>query len=1511
MENVTLCGDNNFGPQVNDCRGDFDFTLLFEECFLSIVPSVLLLLALPARYRLLCKKRTKEVAKTPIYWAKLLLALGFGLSQLSLVVIWALPHSPRTQASLAAAVVALIAYGGLQLLSHLEHLYSIQPSLLLNLFLSLSLLFDIARVRTLWLAHYTAIATVYTISISLKLVWFYLESRTKQAHFINRTIQYGSEEIRGLYSRSFFWWINQLFILGFKKNLSVESLPQLDQALSSNTVHHAVQKLWGSAPKSSRNTLAWCIFHAFKSSVLYSFMARLALIGLNYSQPFLISRLTNYVGDKSPDKNVGYGLIGGFALVFILKAVFTGLSQHHNFRFITQIRGAIVSMIYEKTLEVRSNTDNDLPALTLMSNEVENISIGIQNAHETWASLIELGIAVYLLEIEVLWAAGIPAAISLAVFYVTGLISKTFPKRQAAWMQAVRQRVAFTSNYLNMIKAVKMLGLSEQVSAIAQGLRFHELNLQKKFRHSMVMMNLVAGISANLSPVITLSVYTGIAFCTGRNPLTVAQSFMTLSIILLAASPLSNLVYSVPRAVGAIECFQRIQEYLLETPRHDYRRSLESHQSFHDASEKMSNSGGLVLSQMGNTIIQQDRPSQTTDAVVIHEAYFSWNVTKSILSKISIKLPHGSFTMIIGPVGSGKSMLLQAILGELHCIKGYVQIQLSLTVSFCATNPWIRHKTIRETILGPLEYDEKWYQTVIKACALEEDIKALPQGHSTLLGSNGISISGGQRQRIAIARAVYARAQLALFDDVLSALDAKTYEHVFTHVFGVQGLLRQNGVTIVLVAHAHDLTAADQIVVLKEGKILEHGHPQELVANKQSLSARDVSSQIDLNTIFNSTVNHQSMNLPESQAVKDMADQKLGDLTNYTYYVEAAGAKDMLVYFLCLFIGAFCTQFPNLWIQWWAEDNTRLPFRQLAKYISVYFILAIMGSALWAFCMWLIFCRIVPKSSSRFHEYLVTKIKDAPLFFLTSTDTGIILNRFSQDMTLVDRSLPADFLKTTNNFVQCLMSAFFISVGAKYLTPLMPIVGFAVYLIQKFYLRTSRQLRQLDLETKSPLYTQFTETTIGLTTIRAFGWQQYLHDEHQKLLQASQRPFFTLFVIQRWLILVLDLLVAGIAIMLCLLAVFVPNIGPIGVSLISLVTFSQQLGELVNFWTSMETSIGAITRIRGFQKDVPNENLPSEDQIPSSVWPPEGQVVLHDVSAGYSLTAQPVLRDISFTVTPGTGLGICGRTGSGKSSLILAILRMVEIQKGNLTIDGVDLQTCPRHIVRSKVTVIPQDPLLLSDRSVRDNLTGFITDSTENDDLRILNALEKVQLREYVESFAGALDAKIGDLFLSTGQQQLICLARAIIMKRKILLLDEATSNVDHKTDELMQRVIRAEFSDCTIIAVAHRLNDLIDFDMVAVMDEGRIAEKSKRNGRIERRLSGKPSDLEKIGQHHQQKQRELTHLLAPLSDDLQDFRDGLDSLQGNFRGFQKKLENGLQAGDDGEDVIEADIVGG
>ncbi|RAH78396.1 multidrug resistance protein MDR [Aspergillus japonicus CBS 114.51] len=1389
MENIHTCGDNEFGPQAgHGCRGGFDFTLLFEECFFSIAPSVLLLLILPVRWKQLRPGRIRKVSQSGLYWAKLGLGQAFGATQLALLIVWLLPHAPRTQASLPAAALSFAASLGLLLLSHWEHLFCIHPSHILNLALSVSLFLDAVRARSLWLAFNTTIAGLYSASIAIKVVWFYLESHSKRGLLKNTQVQYGNEEVTGLYSRVFFWWANPYLFLGFKSLFSIDDLPHLDQSLSAHVLHERLRDSWNRASKSSHNALAYCSMYTFKSSIVCSFMERIAVIGLSYSQPFLITALTDYVEETKPDRNKGYGLIGAFGLVFLLKGIFNCLYQHHNYRLMTKVRGALVSLIYQKTLTLQFDENSDSTALTLMSNDIDNIAFGLQNMHEVWASPVETGIALYLLQRKVSWVAAVPAFISLVAMSSTHLLSSSMPSRQKAWMQAVQQRVAFASSYLNSFAAIKMLNLHSRLGLIMQQLRIDELNRGTKFRHVMVKMNLLGGAIENLSPVLTLSIYAAIALHTGRVPLDMAATFTTLSIISLWSTPLSNLVYSGPRVAGALESTQRIQAYLTADT---------------NLNVVMTETAGTIELFPSTSKVETIGVS-TADLVHASDADFGWTSTSDpTLSNVNIKIPPSSLTMVAGPVGSGKSTLLKACLGEVPCLKGSIHINVS-NVAYCGTKAWIRNRSIRDNICHPLPYEEEWYRTVLHATALDHDIDTLPEKDLTVIGSNGISMSGGQRQRVAIARAVYARTKLAIFDDALSALDATTAAQVFARVFDSQGILRRNGAAVILATHEWShLAHADHVIHMDQGRIVEQGPPEALRILRDHFVQEDIRDRSLQQR--NSDIEPQKPQPGNpSKSDEDLARHK-GNLHDYAYYFRTSGGWSMVLYAGALVVGLFSAQFTSLWVQWWAETSEMNPFAQLAQYIGVYTLLAVAAAALWAYCI-------------RLHEHLVTKVKDAPLYWHTSTDTGVILNRSSQDMTMIDRSLPADFSKTSNYLVQCVISVASICVGAKYMATLIPITVFVIYWIQKFYLRSSRQLCHLELEAKSPLYTQFTETLSGLITIRAFGWRDSLQAEHRDLLQDSQRPYYFLFVIQRWLTLVLDLLVAALAVMLAVFAVFVPNIGPIGVSLISLITFNEQLAELINCWTSLDTSIGAINRIQNFGK-VPTENLPQETQTPPLTWPSEGSIVFQNATMAYAPTASPILRNIALSIPAGSKLGICGRTGSGKSSLVLALLRMIEIQSGDISIDGVSLQSCPRDSIRSKITVIPQEPVLFPG-TIRENITTFQT----MDDDRVLRASEKVQLREYVATHGG-LDKGIEDLPLSAGQKQLLCLARAIVSKQKILLLDEVTSHVDDETDRVMQRVAQEEFRGCTVVAVAHRVHILVDYDRIAVLEDGRVVE--------------------------------------------------------------------------------------
>jgi ATP-binding cassette, subfamily C (CFTR/MRP), member 1 len=469
---------------------------------------------------------------------------------------------------------------------------------------------------------------------------------------------------------------------------------------------------------------------------------------------------------------------------------------------------------------------------------------------------------------------------------------------------------------------------------------------------------------------------------------------------------------------------------------------------------------------------------------------------------------------------------------------------------------------------------------------------------------------------------------------------------------------------------------------------------------------------------------------------------------------------------------------------------------------------------------------MVPRSASQLHGRLLSSVRNAPLSFFTSTNIGQVVNRFSQDMNVCDFELPWAFFEFTASTCIAIMQAILICLSAAYFAAIMPAVLGLMYLIQKFYLRTSRQVRLMDLEAKSPLYSNFIESLNGLVTIRAFGWSLDFEESNIALLDKSQRPFYMLLCIQRWLSLVLDLTVAGLAVLLMVLIVVLRrdlDTGLVGVALLNIMNFNLSLTEVIKQWTTLETSLGAISRVKTFVQTTTSEHLPQEIQSTPDNWPSQGLISLSNVSASYTPRGPLVLKDITLSIPAGQKVGLVGRSGSGKSSFVTTLSRMLEIVHGTITIDGVDLTRIPREQVRQCLNVIPQDPLFLSG-TIRANLDPF---SLARADSVLISTLQTVGLWTII-SHAGGLDVPLDpENLFSHGQRQLFCLARAIIgqSQSRILILDETTASVDLQTDNTMQCIIRDKFKECTIIAVAHRLGTIRDFDRVVVLDEGRIVE--------------------------------------------------------------------------------------
>ncbi|EAW08899.1 putative ABC transporter [Aspergillus clavatus NRRL 1] len=1419
------CDDNAFGPVINHgCRAAFDFTLLFEQTILSIAPSALFLLLAPWNYVCLLRG-PRKVQPSFLAWWKRCCILVLGALQIVLLVLWVQPSAPATNASVAAAALGLPVALAMGLLSHAQHMRSVRPSTLLNVYLLLSLLCDIVQTRTLWLLHgATAIAGVFTAVVVLKFVVLMTEAVEKRRLLERKHRHATIESTSGVWNKMLFWWVNPLLWKGARTILEPDDLQTIAEKLHGvalEKVHPSV--LAGVADQERKYGLFSALLRAFWLPIVSAGFPRLCLLGFTFAQPFLINRTVTFVSQPVTEEtqNAGYGLIGAFALVYIGLAVSTGVYTYTMNQVMIMVRGCLVTTIYRRTLALSTHELEESAAVTLMSTDVEQVMLAVEDTHEVWANVAQIGLAVWLLERQVSWACVAPITVSLASVVVSGLLAPLIGTGQMQWNEAVQTRIDVTARTLGQMKELKLLGLTDKLTTLIQKLRTAEIRISTKYRIKLMMILSISQVAPIFAPVVTFALYAIVAAVSSHQSLLSAQAFTSLSLISILSNPIVTLTQSVPIIAAGLGALTRIQEYLSTTPRQErrglgvpaqsYNNPVESTQAsekpYQLAEEKASEKCGLY-------------------AITVENGTFGWDNKAATLQNIHCKFPTSSLTIIIGPVGSGKTTLLRGLLNELPGIEGEIVVHGS-SLAFCDQNPFLMHATVQKNIIGESALDFEWYQTVLKACALDIDLALLPHGDQAMVGSNGMTLSRGQKQRIAIARSVYAKASIVLLDDALSGLDRRTERQVFNQIFGKQGLLRQIGSTVVLVTHANYLLPdADQIIVLgSEGRIDSQGSFDSLRSSDgyvQKLSIEGYTA-----THAEDTTETQAALSTQDDLVRaaetDLKDRQTGEWSVYVYYLQAAGKINSLFFLIYVAVVAFCYNFPNLWVQWWSDANEKSSNANLGLYLGVYVALAVAAMVSLVLACWYLMVRIVSRSAGRLHETVLRTVMRAPLSFFATSSAGAITNRFSQDMRLIDMSLPMAAINTALYAFSCVVQIVIISISSKYMAVTIPFALGVIYLVQKFYLKTSRQLRLLDLEVKSPLYSNFIETLNGLVTIRAFGWSSQLQEQNTRLLDESQKPVYLLYCVQRWLTLVMDMLVASLAIILILLTVLLKGStsgGAIGVALVNIMTFNQGLTSMIKWYTSLETALGAISRVKKFESETDSEERPSSTLgLVDQEWPPSGIIEFRNVSASYNNGSSLALRDISMSIQAGQKIGICGRTGSGKSSLILSLCQMVDLSGGSIWVDGIDLSTLPRESVRSRFNSITQEPFFIP-ATVRMNLD--FTESLSDD--AIIEALQKVHLWDFIEE-RGGLDAKLVADAWSLGQQQLFCLARALLKKSRILILDEMTSSVDSETDKLMQVVIRTEFADSTIFCIAHRLDTILDFDRIAFLDKGSLIE--------------------------------------------------------------------------------------
>ncbi|KAH8701117.1 putative ABC multidrug transporter [Talaromyces proteolyticus] len=1441
--------DNSFQYYAQDCRGGFDFTLLFEETILTALPLGILVLISPLRIWNLLNRPTK-VVESFLLPLKIASYAGLGAAQLALLTLWTLPNTERTSASIPVQAISFGSTGVFCLLSYFEHTRSVRPSFLLNVYLFLTLLFDIARCRTLWLrdpnTYGRTIAVLFTASVALKAVLVLLEGLEKRWTLRSEYKDYPPEATASTYNRSFFSWLNPLFMKGFTSLVRVDDLFVVDKDMLSERVHARLEAAWNKVAKKTPYSLFLVSLSTLKWHILAVIPPRAFLIALNFCQPLLINRAVYLsVDNVTPwTTHVGYGLIGAYIIVYVGAAIAMGQYQHLSYRAITMVRGGLISMLTRKTTDLSVRDVDPASSLTLMSADIERIVQGWQTMHEMWANLIEIAVAIVLLEAQLGVSCVIPVAVAITSLVASILFLGIVVSRQALWLEAIEKRISATTAMLGSMKGIKMTGLKNVLFKSIHGLRLDELDISKGFRRLLIWNMGLAYLSQIFAPIITFAVFVSLSHDHGDDvALNTARVYTALSIFALMTDPITTLVMSLSAFAGSVGSFTRIQEFLDKDVLVDERKvsslSEVSSEEFnkYDVAPHVSEKSSFAISDNDTlrysgtgTPVRSDTPQG--DMIIVHDADFSWDLNgEPLIKSITLTVQESKLSMVVGPVGCGKSTLLKAILGEVPLARGSVYTATK-QIAYCDQTAWHMNDTIRNSITTSSDFDEQWYDTVLNACALYEDLRQLPRGDQTMIGSKGVALSTGQGQRIALARAVYARKKLVILDDPFSGLDTSTENHIFHSLMGKSGIWRAMQVTILIVSSsAKRLPYADHIIAMDEkGAIMEQGQFDVLAATGGYVSSFNL-PQADWNYTPDDRTYRRSGALlatPNNDKViqtdddlEAEANRATGDFTIYRYYFSSVGWMGIIVFVICISGFVFCISFPSIWVKWWAASNVQYPYEKTNYYLGMYVMLGVVAMITLCISCWQLIITMVPKTGERFHFTLLNTVLSAPNSFFASTDIGVTLNRFSQDLQLIDMELPVAALNAFATLVLCIAQTTLIGVASPYTAISFPIVLIALYFIQKFYLRTSRQLRFMDLEAKAPLYSQFTECLSGLVTIRAFGWQKAMEKKSRDLLEKSQRPFYLLFAVQRWLTLVLDLVVACIATILIILVVELRgsiSAGYVGVALFNIIQFSQSIKLLITFWTTLETHIGSIARVKIFNETVKSEDEPGENGMVPPEWPGQGAIELKSVSAGYR-PDEPILRNISISIRSGEKIGICGRTGSGKSSLVLAIFRMIELSGGSISIDGIDLTTIPRQEIRSRITGVAQDPFLIKG-SVRLNAdpTGKATDEA------IWDALRSVHLQSTVEE-KGSLDVDIEEVYLSHGQKQLFCLARAMLRHSSILILDEATSNVDSKTDEIMQRVIREKFSNHTILAVAHKLDTILDFDKVAMLDAGQLIE--------------------------------------------------------------------------------------
>ncbi|KAG1953048.1 ATP-binding cassette sub-family C [Pimephales promelas] len=1176
-------------------------------------------------------------------------------------------------------------------------------------------------------------------------------------------------------------------------------------------------------------------------------------------------------------------------LALVLQRTFLQASYYVTIETGINLRGALLAMIYNKILRLStSNMSMGEMTLGQINNlvaiETNQLMWFLFLCPNLWAMPVQIIMGVILLYYLLGDSALIGAGVILLLAPVQYLIATKLADTQKSTLDYSTDRLKKTTEILKGIKLLKLYAWENIFCDRVEETRGKELTSLKTFAlytSMSIFLNAAIPIAAVLATFVTHAYIEEVR-------LSPAKAFASLALFHILVTPLFLLSTVVRFAVKALVSVQKLSEFLQSDEigddswrNGDMSMPLEvgKKYKYQGDTKAINRKGRYRMDNYEQPMRRQLRPTETEDvAVQVNDGFFTWGSNLATLSDINIRIPTGQLTMIVGQVGCGKSSLLLAMLGEMQTISGKVfwSNKNRYSVAYATQKSWLLNATVEENITFGSPFNKQRYKAVIDACSLQPDIDLLPFGDQTEIGERGINLSGGQRQRICVARALYQNTNIVFLDDPFSALDIHLSDHLMQE--GILKFLQDDKRTLVLVTHKLQyLIHADWIIAMKDGSVLREGtlkdiqtHDVELYEHWKTLMNRhdqelekdtELESQTTLErktlrrAFYSREAKNQIDDEDEEEEVEEDEDDNMSTTTS---------RRSKIPWKLCcryLSSGGFLMVFLmvssklakhsvmvaiDYWLAAWTSSNplNQIPAdsflngtnytknydaTQIAEHRSYVPVFIILCGAAIALC--LITSLTVEflgvAAATNLHHDLLNKIIHAPIRFFDVTPLGQILNRFSADTNIIDQHIPPTLESLTRSTLLCLSAIGVIAfVTPAFLIALVPL-AVAFYFIQKYFRVASKDLQDLDDSTQLPLLCHFSETAEGLTTIRAFRHEARFKQRMLELTDTNNTAYLFLSAANRWLEVRTDYLGAVIVLTAAVAAIWTSSqSGLVGLGLTYALTVTNYLNWVVRNLADLEVQMAAVKKVNSFLSTESENYEGSMDvsQVPED-WPQHGEIKIHDLCVRYDCLLKPVLKHVNAHINPGQKVGICGRTGSGKSSLSLAFFNMVDVFEGKIVIDGIDICKLPLQTLRSRMSIILQDPVLFSG-SIRLNLDP---ECTCTDD-RLWEALEIAQLKNMVKALPGGLDAVVteGGENFSVGQRQLFCLARAFVRKSSILIMDEATASIDMATENILQKVVMTAFADRTVVTIAHRVHTILTADLVIVMKRGSIMEYGK-----------------------------------------------------------------------------------